>query len=230
MDRDWSHEGETGPEHWAEISDKYSAAKGNRQSPIDLVKASKPGEQIILQQYRSSKLRMRNNGWTGEIILDPGCNLFIGRKLYEMETMHFHSPSEHTIEGVSFPLEAHLVHRAKDGELLVLAVFFAEGATQQGFLRTVFRHIPLYEGGAVNILGVTIDPTYCLPVKGDYYFYNGSLTTPPCTEGVKWVVMAEPLIATAAQIEQFTNLFSSNNRPTQPLNDRKVVTGHLRWE
>lgn len=230
MDRIWSHSGENGPEHWADLSEEYAGAKGERQSPIDLAKGNKPGDQVIRQQYRSSKLKMRNNGWTVEIILDRGINLFIGRKLYEMETIHFHSPSEHTVDGNGFALEAHLVHRADDGELAVVAVFIAEGVTEQGFLRTVFRYLPPTEGGAVNILGVTIDPTYCLPVKGTYFYYNGSLTVPPCNEGVKWVVMAEPLVATAAQIERFTTLYSGNSRPVQPLNDREVVTGHLRWK
>ncbi|HUG14230.1 MAG TPA: carbonic anhydrase family protein [Thermomicrobiales bacterium] len=223
-DAHWSYSGDTGPDRWGVIDDDYErCASGAEQSPVDLspALAVRDANDVVFD-YRASDLSIVNNGHTVQVVYEPGSTISVEAATYDLLQFHLHAQSEHTLDGTRFPLELHLVHMDSDGNLAVVGVLFEEGAPNAA-LEPVFSHMPSSETEEpVKVDGVTVDAAALLPESHEVFEYPGSLTTPPCSERVRWFVMARPVQASAGQIAAFTTLYSANFRPLQPLNDREL--------
>lgn len=218
----WEYSGETGPENWAQLSPEYGDCAGSNQSPIDLTGFIDAELEPIAFHYEAGGLEILNNGHTVQINVLPGDTITVEGTEFELKQFHFHVPSENLIHGESFPMEGHLVHADKDGNLAVVAVMVTEGAANEA-LAEAWAQMP--EEGETVALTTNISPLGILPSVRDYYRFNGSLTTPPCSEGVRWLVMKQPITASAEQIEQFLDAMDHhhNNRPVQAVNARPVL-------
>lgn len=223
----WSYDGESSPEHWAEI-EKESACGGNHQSPIDIVtggmesKASGLTAADLHYDATTTIHDVTNNGHSLQYNFDDSDNYvdYEGKR-YDLAQFHFHAASEHTIDGMHFPLVIHMVHVSEDKEFVVLAVMVKEGESNDSFdfLET---YLPVNPG---ETKPVGEPHTFAKYINGDFahYNYTGSLTTPPCTEGVNWFIFKDALSASPEQVKMIADLMPRNNfRPTQPLNDRVV--------
>lgn len=218
---------EDGPERWAELDPAHSACdEGRRQSPIDLVDGRPAAPPPLSFSYQPAELRVDNNGHSLEAEYPPGSALRSGGEQYELRQFHFHAPSEHRIGGEAWPLEFHLVHESPAGELLVLGVMVEEGRPNPAAARLV-EALPEREGEGLAVDG-DVDALDLLPPRpaaATRWSYPGSLTTPPCTEGVAWVVYDDPVEFSAEQIAAFTSIYEGTNRPVQPLNGRTPRVG-----
>ena len=214
----WDYRGPDDPAHWGE---HYAeCARGRHQSPVDLA-ATHPGQHWQVQfHYRPSALDVANNGHTVLAPLKGAGSITVGGEEYAFQQVHFHAPSEHTVRHHHFPMEAHLVHQNARGELAVVAVMLQPGAPNP-FVERLLGHLPVRADGEHHY-DETMDLRALLPRAPRYYSYEGSLTTPPCTEGVKWVVLEEPVSVSPRQIDAFTRLYPHNARPEQPLNGRDL--------
>ncbi len=230
----WHYEGAEGPANWGMLSPKFSAcADGRAQSPIDITKTtSTSGAPALKADFAPAALRIVhhehmadgiNNGHTIQVNYSEGDTLTVGDASYQLAQYHFHAPSEHTVDGKHFPMEMHMVHKAPDGKLAVVGVFIEEGQPNAAF-DPVWSNLPKQKGVETHLSGVKVDVDALLPRARTTYRYDGSLTTPPCSEGVKWFVMTTPIQLSATQIGQFTAIIKGNNRPVQPLNGRPVVS------
>jgi carbonic anhydrase len=218
---EWSYEGETGPEHWGDLSEVCApCAEGLEQSPIDLTGSEEVDLENPLFAYSPSKISVVNNGHTIQVNIDPGSAIELDGDRYELLQFHLHTPSEHTIDGKPYQGEMHFVHRNAAGELAVVALMITRG-TKNDALAGIFALIPSDEGMELDIEGEAMIEGL-LPEDRRAFRYDGSLTTPPCTEGVKWVVLKQPMGVAIAQWKPFEELLSGNNRPIQPLNERAV--------
>ena len=221
----WTYEGQEGQEHWSELSDDYHmCGEGLNQSPIDLngyVDADLPE---LVFDYVSPPNRETNNGHTIQLDIEPGSFLRIPsrNKRYELKQFHFHSPSEHTVNGKSFAMETHFVHADESGALAVVGVLFAEGQ-EHPVLQKLWAFMPEQAGESVAV-PMGIEETDLLPPTREYFYYSGSLTTPPCSEGVSWVVLQKPIEASAEQIALFKKRMGpATNRAVQPHNARLIL-------
>ncbi|MDX0061179.1 carbonate dehydratase [Sinorhizobium meliloti] len=217
----WSYEGEAGPEHWGSLSNENSACSaGSQQSPLDIrgaIKADIPG---LALNWKSGGAIL-NNGHTIQVKAAPGGTLRRGDKPYELVQYHFHAPSEHLVEGHRFPMEVHFVHKhAETGALGVLGVFFVPGAANTTFA-SLAATFPQKTGEQTALHNV--DPSGLLPTSLKYWAYEGSLTTPPCSEIVDWMVAQDPIEVDAADIDRFTALYSMNARPALVANRRYIL-------
>jgi carbonic anhydrase len=220
----WTYEGNEGPEHWGDLDQSFQACKlGHLQSPIDILSASIKTEPLdpIRFDYKPAPLRVMDNGHTEMVTYAPGSTIHIGNAEYELQQVHFHRPSEEKIDGKSFPLVAHLVHKDKQGKLAVVAVLFQEGPANPE-LASVFGHLPADRNHELAPAGAKIDASGLLPASKTYWTFQGSLTTPPCTEGVTWYVLRMTSSASAEQIEAFAKHYPHNARPVQPVGDRGI--------
>lgn len=221
----WSYEGEEGPEHWSELGDEFRmCSEGKNQSPINLVSDIHTELPELEFEYYSTPLREINNGHTIQQNVDPGSFLRIPDRGFEFELkqFHFHSPSEHSINGHFYAMEMHFVHASKDGELAVVGVMVSEGE-EHPVLKKLWSFMP-EKAGDTSEQPIGIEDTNLLPPTRNYYSYGGSLTTPPCSEGVKWIVLKTPIEASADQIETFKNRVGpATNRPVQPTNARFIL-------
>ena len=215
----WGYEGAGGPRNWGSLDRAYAACSdGWEQSPIDLGSAKAGRLPGIVFDYAPSPMTVSNNGHAIQVDYAPGSGIVHGGVRYELLQFHFHHGSEHTVAGVRFPLELHLVHRSSGGELAVVGVLFKEGAASEA-LEPLWSRLPA-EAGATAAVPGPMNAAALLPERRSTWRYVGSLTTPPCTEGVSWIVMTEPMTLSAAQIEAFAAIFPNNYRPVQPLNGR----------
>jgi carbonic anhydrase len=220
----WEYAGHHGPGHWGEMSKDFeSCGLGKHQSPIDIRKAEKKADLPELAfDYSASPLKIINNGHTVQVGIGEGSNLKIGDHVYKLVQFHFHTPSEEKIKGKPYAMVAHLVHKDADGKLAVVALLIKQGK-ENAALQPVFANMPMGAGPLHSVEGLAINAADLLPAKRGYYHFEGSLTTPPCSEGVSWYVLTTPVEASAAQIKSFQKLYKHNARPVQPLNDRAVV-------
>ncbi len=203
-------------------SDYATCNNGVNQSPIDLTELIEAELPPLGLAYKPGANEVVNNGHTIQVTYQSGSNLSVSEQVFELKQFHFHTPSENQINGTSFPLEVHLVHADRDGNLAVIAVLFKEGE-ENPTIKTIWDTMP-DKTGEKNRLEAIISADNILPSHQDYYRYNGSLTTPPCEEGVTWLVMKQPLSVSKNQIEQFKSLMQHpNNRPVQPVNARPVL-------
>ena len=218
----WVYKGHHGdPAHWAELDPAFEAcAKGQTQSPIDIRKAVKTDLPALTFAYTSAVPTLVNNGHTIQVNLSPGQSLKIGDQAYELLQFHFHTPSEETVAGKHAAMVAHFVHRNAAGELGVVGVLLAQGKKNAAF-EGIFAHLPR-PGEKITVDDLTLDLAALLPADKHYYAYEGSLTTPPCSQGVNWMVLKTPVQIGADQIKAFRRLFNANARPIQPLNGRII--------
>ena len=228
----WGYEGEIGPEHWADLSPDFATCRdGVEQSPIDLTGATEVrgatlgrrlGETFLTFEQRARVMDIVDNGHTIQVTTDAPVSLGLDGVHYELVQFHFHAPSEHTIDGNYSPLEVHLVHESAAGGLAVIGVLVEDG-----------EHDPIWEPimGALpdgpddprHLEGLDLDMSELRPLPKRYYRYRGSLTTPPCSEGVEWIVMAEPRQISPEQMAEITSHLHDNNRPMQPLGERELL-------
>jgi carbonic anhydrase len=219
----WTYSAQTGPEHWGELQDDYKlCSTGKAQSPIDIGDAVKADLTPLAFSYRSSSATVLNNGHTIQVSPVDAGGITLSSGDYSLVQLHFHTPSEEKIQGRAYPLVAHFVHRNAAGELAVVAVLFEEGVENPA-LQSILSNMPKTTGDMVNLPLQNIADL--LPATRHYYSYMGSLTTPPCSEGVRWHVLTQPVQLSAAQLQAFQALYPMNARPVQPLNGRTVHVG-----
>ena len=217
----WNYDGEFGPEHWGKINPAWAqCGKGSRQSPIDIRDGMKVNLDEIDFDYRPATFSEIDNGHTIQVNVAAGSFIQVGAQRYELVQFHFHRPSEERINGKGTEMVIHLVHRGSGGKLAVVAVLLERGKGNDA-IQTVWNHIPL-EKGQLGSPGIELDPYELLPNRRDYYTYMGSLTTPPCTENVLWLVMKQPMTASPAQMALFSRLYPLNARPLQASEGRMV--------
>lgn len=223
----WSYHGATGPALWGELSTTFSACKaGLEQSPIDLAIALDADLEAPRFQYGRIPVTLLNTGTTLQVQAAAGNTLELEGETFNLLQMHFHHPSEHTVAGVAYPMELHLVHQNAKGELAVVGIFLAAGA-ENAALRPLWEALPRLPGEPETLTGVELDLNALLPSAQGSYRYFGSLTTPPCSEIVQWVVLAEPMTLSPAQIAAFQSWFAPNARPTQPRHRRFLLRSPL---
>jgi carbonic anhydrase len=219
----WGYTGHEGPEYWGTLDPKYSTCdKGLNQSPINLTGFIESDLSPLELEYKLGGHEILNNGHTIQVNYQSGSKLGINGHSYELKQFHFHSPSENHINGKSYPMEMHLVHADTKGNLAVVAVVFEEGNKNET-LKEIWNTMPSIAGNKKTLPSI-VSVDGLLPDNREYYRFNGSLTTPPCTEGVVWLVMKQPVAVTKGQIKQFTNVMHQpTNRPVQAVNARPIL-------
>jgi carbonic anhydrase len=216
----WTYEGEEGPEHWATLG--YPDCAGKEQSPIDVPNKTPLHANDISFNYNPSVLEISNNGHTIKVADENNSEIIVDGNTYRLQQYHFHAPSEHTFNGTYYDMELHLVHQSDAGKYTVVGVMMKSGSENKAYA-PIWDHLPAMKGEPENITNVNIDANDLLPANLSYYRYNGSFTTPPCTEGVNWFMLSTPVELSKTQIEAFQAIYSSNNRPILPLNQRKFI-------
>ena len=219
----WGYSGSTGPDKWGKIAPSYKiCGTGRNQSPIDITAGVRAALEPITFNYEAGTTAILNNGHTIQVNYKAGNGIVLNGHEYELKQFHFHAPSENHIDGKSYPLEAHFVHADKDGHLAVVGVMLAESGNN-AVIGKLWEHMPA-NAGDKNELPWKIDGELLLPNDRSYYRFNGSLTTPPCSEGVTWLVMKTPVAISSAQLEAFTTVMGEdNNRPLQAINARPIL-------
>ncbi|WP_457745141.1 carbonic anhydrase [Sulfurimonas sp.] len=223
----WGYTGVDDPAHWGDLNPKYAECKlGGSQSPINITKditVTTQGLAPIDFHYTTSASEIINNGHSVQVNVKPGSYIKIDGKVFELKQFHFHTPSENHIDGKSFPLEAHFVHQAKDGSLAVVAVMFEDGK-ENPVINKIWNKMPKKVGEKVKSSLSVAMINELLPKKKTYYRFDGSLTTPPCSEGVRWFVLKNYSTVSKKEVTEFLHkLHHPNNRPIQPIDARKVL-------
>ena len=217
----WDYAGPEGPAAWAQIKPEFSkCASGTRQSPIDIREGIRVDLEPVAFDYKAGGFKVVDDGHTVQVDVAPGNSIEVMGRRYDLIQFHFHRPSEERIDGRQFDMVAHLVHRDLEGHLAVIAVLLERGSALQA-VQNVWNNLPLEKGDAV-VARTLLDPSEMLPTDRRYYTYMGSLTTPPCSEGVLWMVMKTPLPISAEQIGIFARLYPMNARPIQSAGGRLV--------
>jgi carbonic anhydrase len=219
----WGYSGEHGPAHWAAEDESFATCGiGKRQSPIDIEGAARKALPAIEFAYQPTPLTVTDTGHSFQVNAAPGSGgITIGSERYELVQFHFHRPSEERMHGHSYAMVAHLVHKNPKGELAVVAVLIRAGQSN-AFLKPVFDNFPASGTPQASVAGATLNLSDFLPARHGYYSFEGSLTTPPCSEPVRWFVLKSAVEASPAQLQQFAARYPDNARPTQPLNGRLV--------
>jgi carbonic anhydrase len=223
----WTYEGATGASHWGDLDPDYAPCKtGKEQSPIDIQSTEKADLPALRFEYKGSPLKyLINNGYTIRVNYHdaPGDGnfLIVGSERYHLTQFHFHRPSEEYIHGKPYDMVLHLMHQSSDGKVVGVAVLITAGSANPT-VQQLWEHMPKSESKEQEVPGVEVNPGGMLPHEAAYYRYMGSLTAPPCTEGVTWFVLKTPLEISAQQIDAFAKLYPHDVRPLQPLNGRVV--------
>lgn len=221
----FGYEGAEAPEFWGDLSPDYAVCKtGKFQSPIDITNAIAARKHRKTYFYYGGEAdSIVNNGHTIQLSFRPANVMLFEGKQYKLLQVHFHTPSEYTVNGRHYPMVAHLVHQRDDGQVLVVAVMFKEGWPNP-VIEKIWRHAPEQAGPPdAKVAGMRFNVAQFVRGFRSYYRLAGSLTTPPCTEGVMWLVGKNPITASRAQIQRFTAIIGKNNRPVQPANGRPVL-------
>lgn len=218
----WEYEGKEGPQHWGALHKDYAACGiGKVQSPINITDTRKEKLPGIEFAYSPTPLKIINNGHTVQVNLGGGSGIKIGKDSYKLLQFHVHTPSEEQVNGKAYDMVAHFVHKNDAGRLAVVAVLFETGKDNAA-LAPVVTHLPKKAGPEQSVAGVSIDAAKLLPADKGYYTFEGSLTTPPCSEGVRWMVLKSPVQASSAQLASIRAVVHHNARPVQPLHGRVV--------
>lgn len=218
----WGYAGLGGPENWSKLKSGYAlCSNGKRQSPIDIRGGIKVDLEPIKFDYKPTEFRIIDNGHTVQVEVGEGNSITVMGRTYPLVQFHFHRPSEERVNGKTYDMVAHLVHKDYDNSLAVIAVLMEKGM-EHPVIQSLWNHMPLEVGMESQPPGVVIDLNRLLPEKRDYYTYMGSLTTPPCTENVLWMVFKNPVPVSPEQIGIFSRLYPNNARPVQPVNDRLI--------
>ena len=221
----WSYTGNTGPAKWGKMAKEFAVCgTGELQSPIDIPDAHvrKGDIPAMLFNYKPSPLRIVDDGHTIRVNYAPGSYVNNNGKRYDLVAIEFHKPGEEKINGKGQEMSAHLIHTDKDNKVAIIAVLLDQGA-ENPVLKTLWSNLPSAKNKESVVDSVTINAVGLLPKRKGYYTYAGSLTAPPCTEGVTWFVMQEPVPVSADQIARFGRLYPANARPIQPRNDRDIL-------
>jgi carbonic anhydrase len=217
----WDYVGDAGPDAWGHMRPEFSkCATGQRQSPIDIRGGIAVDLEPIKFEYRPSSFSVIDNGHTVQVNLEPGNSITITGRRYELVQFHFHRPSEERINGRQYDMVVHLVHKDAEGRIAVVAVLLDRGSAQ-AIVQTVWNNLPLEKGDEVRA-GSRIDLAQLLPEDKRYYTYMGSLTTPPCSEGVLWMVLKQPVPVSMDQVAIFSRLYPMNARPIQQADGRLI--------
>lgn len=218
----WAYQGHHGgPAQWGELEPSFEAcAKGTTQSPINIQSAVKADLPSLQFGYTGAEPTLVNNGHTVQVNLPPGQTLTVGDKRYALLQFHFHTPSEEQVKGKHAAMVAHFVHKDEDGKLGVVGVLLQAGKRNAAYA-PVFDHLPRPQE-KISVDGLSLDLAALLPKDLGYYRFAGSLTTPPCSEGVQWMVLKQPVALGTDQIKAFRRLFNANARPIQPANGRLI--------
>ncbi|HKH84144.1 MAG TPA: carbonic anhydrase family protein [Gemmatimonadales bacterium] len=219
----WTYQGETGPAHWGSLDPAFSrCTTGHAQSPLDIRTATSGALPSLAIRYQETRITVLNNGHTIQVNYDPGSTIMVDGITYELIQFHFHTPSEHTISGKPAAAELHLVHRSADGVLAVIGVLVQRGP-ESAALAPLWKSLPAVEGPA-HLVNGRINALDLLPARRTTYRYDGSLTTPPCSEGVKWLVMTSPTTISDQQLASLTEIIHTDSRPVQSLHGRRVTS------
>ncbi|WP_162459527.1 carbonic anhydrase [Kocuria sediminis] len=217
----WSYEGATGPRHWGELADEFTTCStGTAQSPIDVPSDPVLSSAPIELDYTSADFRARDTGHTLELHALSPQSITVDGTEYTFQRMHCHAPSEHTVDGVAYAAEFHFVHRSDDGDLAVVGVLATAGRHSAAWSSVTDAVSAAADEDAPAVTGLTL--ASLLPESLDHYVYGGSLTTPPCSEDVRWLLLQSPVELGAGQIDALRSAHADNNRPVQLLNDREV--------
>ena len=219
----WGYKGQEKPENWGKLSPEYSTCEnGKNQSPINIDHVLKTQHENLTFSFETGKQEIVNNGHTIQVNVTGNNQLILDEQIFTLQQFHFHTPSENTIKGKHYPMEAHFVYKNKAGELTVVALMFNSGEANSE-IEKAWQQMPT-EVNNKTILNKTVDINTLFPKTLDYYRFSGSLTTPPCTEGVRWIVLEQAATASDEQIQKFHSIMHhDNNRPVQPLNGRVIV-------
>lgn len=217
----WSYEGETGPQRWGKINPAWAKChSGNRQSPIDIREGIQVDLEAVNFDYKPASYNVVNNGHTVQVNFGAGNRISLTGRTYELMQFHFHHPAEETVGGRGYPMVAHLVHKDAEGRLAIVALLIESG-TLNPVVQSVWNNLPL-EVNEPLVPTAAIDMSQLLPQRREYYTYMGSMTTPPCSEGVLWIVLKEPIKLSPQQIAIFARLYPMNARPVQATAGRLI--------
>lgn len=217
----WGYSGSGAPENWGKMPGNEICGTGKRQSPIDIRNGIRVDLEPIKFDYRPTQFRITDNGHTVRVDVAEGNTITVMGRSWQLVQFHFHRPSEERVNGKSYEMSMHLVHRDYANNLAVIAVLMERGP-EHPVIQTLWNNLPLDTGLSVEPPNVAIDLMKLLPERRDYYTYMGSLTTPPCTENVLWMVFKEPILVSPEQIGIFARLYPNNARPIQPAYDRLI--------
>jgi carbonic anhydrase len=233
----WDYISKNGPYSWCELSPKYAlCGEGLRQSPINFIDAGEKKSLPIHINYEPTQVHIAHNdnmhdiidnGHTIQLDVDDGSTFTLSGETYHLKQFHFHTPSEHTINGKHFPMEVHFVHQADDGNLAVIGVFVRKGDTANANIQMVVDNLPNQKGSKVTLDNKHVNLDLLVPKLDAIYHYSGSLTTPPCSENVEWLVIKKPIITTGDHLTAIHNKIHKNNRPTQDLHARQIVMDQI---
>lgn len=216
---DWDYKT---PAQWSQLSENYQACSGLNQSPINIQNTVEAELKPLKFNYNSTAKSVQHHGHTIQVDFHQGASLALDGQHFALKQFHLHSPSENTIHGKSYPMELHLVHASDQGELAVVALMF-EAGLENDKLQQIWKSLPKKLGETRQLSSQSKASSF-LPTQLDYYRFNGSLTTPPCSEGVRWLVIKDIQQASPAQIKAFADLLAEpNNRPIQPIGARMIL-------
>jgi carbonic anhydrase len=219
---EWDYGAQHGPKHWGELKPEFeSCALGKEQSPIDIRNAVHAKLEPIRFDYHPTPLHIIDNGHTIQVNYAPGSSITVGEQRYELVQFHFHKPSEEKVNGKGYPMVAHLVHKNSSGALAVVAVLLKQGH-ENTLVKTLWTNLPREKDKEKVAEKASINAARLIPANHAYHKFAGSLTTPPCSEGVTWFVLVSPMQVSEAQVARFGKIYSANARPVQPLNGRTV--------
>ena len=219
----WSYTGEDDPAQWGKLDAAYvTCSAGKRQSPINITKPKTTDLPVLQFHYSAVPINIIDNGHTIQVNYPAGSTLKVGEKTYILKQFHFHHPSEEQINGKGYDMVAHLVHADDEGHLAVVAVLLKSGASN-AFLASIWKNFPAEKEKSIKNASVSVNVADLLPNDHGYYTYLGSLTTPPCSEGVTWYVLKTPVQLSLEQVAAFAKVYPMNARPIQPLNGRELL-------
>ncbi|MCY3797275.1 MAG: carbonic anhydrase family protein [Chloroflexi bacterium] len=224
----WGYEGDGGPSEWAELAPEFSiCGEGKAQSPIDIRDAVEAALVDIAFHYGETANNIVNNGHTIQVDVDTGSHIVYNGITYDLLQFHFHAPSEHTIAGEAAPMEIHFVHKDRNSNnLAVVGILLSEGESANEAYAPIIDNMPT-EAGAANAMGDELALAELLPERRGYFTYQGSLTTPPCSEVARWLLLDTPVALSSAQVAAYRAIYDGNARPLQPLGERDLLhTGH----
>lgn len=231
---EWSYKGNDGPSYWGDLCPKYSeCSNGKHQSPINISSADFIKVDEFDIDYKMSKLTVRNNEHMHDIIdnghtiqanVDDASLLTINGVKYTLKQFHFHTPSEHTVNGESFPMEMHMVHLSDQNKIAVISFLFKESTENNEEIALLINNLPKQKGEQINLNGEVFDIDKLDKMDiSNIHHYSGSLTTPPCSEDVEWIILEDKISISKNQVLCFYNVIGPNNRPTQAINNRKIM-------
>ena len=219
----WTYDGHAGPEHWGRLAKEFGTCEvGTQQSPVNIEQSITADLAQITFDYQSAPIKVVNNGHTIQVNYSGDSKITIGSKAYKLLQFHFHSPSENRIGGKPFDMEVHLVHKNDAGELAVIGVLMQAG-TENSVLAPLWQAMP-EEVNKERVLTAQINAADLLPERRQFYHFKGSLTTPPCTEGVDWFVMKDATSLSTSQVQKFVGMVGHNARPVQAANHRFILS------